>query len=172
MRGGRLRQITRDQSIVESFIEAGVMTREEAERHPQRNMVLQAMGVRADVVVAIERIELRRGDMFLLCSDGLSGKLSAEDMRDCILMTSSLDQACSRMVSTAIERGGEDNVTVLLAELEGEGLPATPWGERLTRTIEAVTRFDYATGSGYAAPPPPAPTIPLGSIPPPKRTEE
>jgi PPM family protein phosphatase len=172
MRGGRLRQITRDQSIVESFIEAGVMTRAEAQQHPQRNMVLQAMGSRPEVVVAIERVELRRNDMLLLCSDGLSGKLSTEEMRDCILMTSTIEQACRSMLAIAIERGGDDNITVLLAELEGASLPATPWGERLTRTIEAVTRFDYSTGSGYAAGPTPAPTVPLGSAPPPKRNED
>jgi PPM family protein phosphatase len=171
MRGGRLRQITRDQSIVESFIEAGVLTREEAQQHPQRNMVLQAMGVRPEVVVAIERVELRQHDLLLLCSDGLSGKLSTEEMRDCILMTSTIEQACRQMVALAIERGGDDNITTLIAELEGVGLPETPWGERLTRTIEAVTRFDYSTGSGYAAGPTPAPTVPLGSTPPPKPGE-
>jgi serine/threonine protein phosphatase PrpC len=172
MRGGRLRQVTRDQSIVESFIEAGVVTREEAQLHPQRNMVLQAMGVRPEVVVAIERVELRRNDLLLVCSDGLSGKLSTEEMRDCILMTPTIVVACRQMLDLSLERGGEDNITVLLAELEGEGLPETPWGERLTRTIEAVTRFDYSTGSGYAAGPTPAPTIPLGSTPPPKQGEE
>jgi serine/threonine protein phosphatase PrpC len=163
MRGGRMRQITRDQSMVETMVEAGALSREQAEKHPQRNMILQAMGANPNVVVALERVELRRGDVLVLCSDGLSGKVIAEEMRDAILMTPDLEQACRSLVALAKDRGGEDNITVVLGELDGEGLPAAPRGERLTRTLQLVTRFDFKAGSGYAAAPEPNPTIPLGS---------
>jgi serine/threonine protein phosphatase PrpC len=163
MRAGRIRQITRDQSMVEAMVEAGALTREEANRHPQRNMILQAMGARPEVVVPIERVELRRGDVLVLCSDGLSSKLSAEEMRDCILSTGTLAEACRRMVELANYRGGEDNITVLLGELDGDNLPATPLGERLTRTLKPIAEFDFKTGAGYAPQAPAQPTVPLGS---------
>jgi serine/threonine protein phosphatase PrpC len=169
MRGGRVRQITRDQSMVETMVEAGAMSREQAEKHPQRNVILQAMGATPNVAVALERVELRRGDVLVLCSDGLSGKMIVEEMRDAILMTPDLEQACRRMVQLAKDRGGEDNITVVLGELDGEGLLAAPRGERLTRTLQPMTRFDFKTGSGYAAAPDSNPTIPLGS---PKNEEE
>jgi serine/threonine protein phosphatase PrpC len=162
MRGGRMRQITRDQSMVETMVEAGAIPRAEAASHPQRNVILQAMGATETVVVALERVELRRGDVLVLCSDGLSGKLRDEEMRDAILMTPDLEQACRQMVDLAKERGGEDNITVVLGELDGEGLAAAPRGERLTRTLEPVASFDFKKGAGYAAVPP-NPTVPLGS---------
>lgn len=163
MRGGRMRQITRDQSMVETMVEAGAITREQAERHPNRNMILQAMGARPEVVVPIERVELRRGDVLVLCSDGLSSKLSAEEMRDCVLSTPTLEQACRRMVELANFRGGEDNITVVLGELDGEALSATPLGERLTRTLQPLAAFDFKSGGGYAPSEPAKPTVPLGS---------
>lgn len=163
LRAGRMRQITRDQSMVESLVEAGMLDRNQAEQHPQRNVILQAMGARPDVVVAIERVELRRGDFLLLCSDGLSGKISAEEMRDSVLTTPALPEACYRMIALAKERGGEDNITVIAAELDGEGLPETQINERMTRTLQSVSGFNFRAGSGYAPPPPAKPTVSLGS---------
>jgi PPM family protein phosphatase len=163
LRAGRMRQVTRDQSMVETLVEAGKLAREMAEQHPQKNVILQAMGVQSSVVVAIERVELRRGDFLLLCSDGLSGKISAEEMRDCILTTATLGDACSRMVSLAKARGGEDNITIIVAELDGEGLPEATLNERMTRTLQSVSGFNFKAGGGYAPPPAPKPTVTLGS---------
>lgn len=163
LRAGKMRQITRDQSMVESLVEVGMLDRAAAEQHPQRNVILQAMGARPEVVVAIDRIALRRGDFLLLCSDGLSGKISAEEMRDSILTTPALPDACVRMVQLAKERGGEDNITVLVAEFDGEGLPETTLNERMTRTLQSVSGFNFRAGSGYAPPPPAKPTLTLGS---------
>jgi hypothetical protein len=163
LRAGRMRQITRDQSMVESLVEAGMLDRQEAEQHPQRNVILQAMGARADVVVAIDRVALRRGDFLLLCSDGLSGKMAADEMRDCILTTATLADACARMVHIAKERGGDDNITVIVAEFDGEGLPETQLNERMTRTLQSVSGFNFKAGAGYAPMPPAKPTLTLGS---------
>jgi serine/threonine protein phosphatase PrpC len=168
MRGARMRQVTRDQSMVESMVEAGMLTREQAEVHPSRNMILQAMGAKPEVVVAQQRVELRRGDIVLLCSDGLSMKLTAEEMRDCVLRTPNVSEAARSMVELAKARGGEDNITVVLAELDGEALPEAPRGERLTRTLQPLAQLDYLAGEGYAAPPPPKPTVPLASEPSPE----
>lgn len=163
LRAGKMRQITRDQSMVESLVEVGMLDRNEAESHPQRNVILQAMGARSEVVVAIERLELRRGDFLLLCSDGLSGKIAAEEMRDSVLTTPTLADACDRMVRLAKERGGEDNITVIVAEFDGDGLPETIINERMTRTLQSVSGFNFKAGAGYAPPPPAKPTVTFGS---------
>ena len=73
IRGSRIRQMTRDQSFVQLLLESGVLSAEEAEKYPHKNVILQAMGQRAEVKVAIGKLELRRKDVLLLCSDGLSG---------------------------------------------------------------------------------------------------
>lgn len=158
-----MRQVTRDQSMVESLVEVGMIDRKEAEQHPQRNVILQAMGARPEVVVAIEHVELRRGDFFLLCSDGLSGKLNADEMRDCVLTTATLNEACQRMIQLAKARGGEDNITVIVAEFDGAGLPEVQLNERMTRTLESLSGFNFRAGSGYAPPPPTKPTHTFGS---------
>jgi serine/threonine protein phosphatase PrpC len=163
LRAGKMRQITRDQSMVESLVEVGMIDRAEADHHPQRNVILQAMGARPEVVVAIERVELRRGDFLLLCSDGLSGKMTADEMRDCILTTAALPEACHRMVHIAKARGGEDNITVVVAELDGDGLPETTLNERMTRTLQSLSGFNFKAGAGYAPPPPAKPTHSFGS---------
>jgi serine/threonine protein phosphatase PrpC len=163
LRSGKMRQITRDQSMVESLVEVGMIDRKEAEQHPQRNVILQAMGARPEVVVAIERLELRRGDFLLLCSDGLSGKMTADEMRDCILTTAALPEACHRMVHIAKARGGEDNITVIVAELDGEGLLESTLNERMTRTLQSLSGFNFRAGGGYAPPPPTKPTHTFGS---------
>jgi serine/threonine protein phosphatase PrpC len=163
LRAGKMRQLTRDQSMVESLVEVGMLDRAEADHHPQRNVILQAMGVRPEVVVAIERLELRRGDFLLLCSDGLSGKMTAEEMRDCILTTAALPEACHRMIHIAKARGGEDNITVVVAEFDGEGLPETTLNERTTRTFQSLSGYNFTAGAGYAPPPPAKPTHSFGS---------
>lgn len=152
IRAGHMRQVTRDQSMVESLVEVGMIDRSAAESHPQKNVILQAMGARPDVAVAIERVELRRGDFLLFCSDGLSGKVTQDEMRDAILTTATLAEACTRLVDLANARGGEDNITVVIAELEGEGLPETGLNERMTRTLKSLSEFDFKQGAGYATP--------------------
>lgn len=164
LRAGHMRQVTRDQSMVESLVEVGMIDRSAAESHPQRNVILQAMGARPEVAVAIERVELRRGDFLLFCSDGLSGKVTLDEMRDAILTTATLSDACSRLVDLANARGGEDNITVVIAELDGEGLPETALNERMTRTLKSLSAFDFKLGAGYA-PPSAQPTHSLGSDP-------
>ena len=164
LRAGHMRQVTRDQSMVESLVEAGMIDRSAAESHPQRNVILQAMGARPEVAVAIERVELRRGDFLLFCSDGLSGKVSQDEMRDAILTTPTLGDACQRLVDLANARGGEDNITVVIAELEGVGLPETALNERMTRTLKSLSEFDFKVGAGYAMPAA-HPTHGLGSDP-------
>jgi serine/threonine protein phosphatase PrpC len=147
VREGRIRQVTRDQSYVQMLVEQGLITRDQAESSPYRNVILQAMGQRPDVSVALGRLELRRGDRILLCSDGLSGKVLDEEMRDVLALSDTLESAASRLIDLANERGGEDNITVVIAEATGEGLSEAGSDERITRTLAAVREFDLRAGN-------------------------
>jgi len=168
IRGGRIRQVTRDQSYVQLLVEQGVVTREQAERSPYRNVILQAMGQRGDVVVALGRLEMRAKDVFLLCSDGLSGKVSAEEMRDVVAGSTDFPEAATRLVAIANDRGGHDNITVVLAEVTGEGLPTAEASDGITRTLESIQDVDLLERSqppAAAASPAQVPTEPLPAPP-------
>lgn len=139
LRGTRLIPLTRDQSAVQLMLDAGTLTREQAENFEFKNVIMQAIGTKPSVVVALNRFTLRRGDRLLLCSDGLSGKVTDEEMRAAIAAPSPLDAACAQLIDLANHRGGEDNVTVVLAEMQGEGLPAFSGEERVS--LETVQAF-------------------------------
>lgn len=129
IRAGRIRQLTKDQSLVHRLVEAGFLTEEQAERHIYRNVILQALGAHPHTVIVMDRVELRRGDRVLLCSDGLSSKIAASEMREIVLGASDVAEAAEALVRVAKERGGEDNITVLLAAFDGDALPERREGE-------------------------------------------
>ena len=132
MRGEQIRLATKDQSLVQQLVDVGQISEEEAETHMFRNVILQALGAQTELTPATARIQIRQGDMLLLCSDGLSGKLRNEDIRQIIADSNNdLAAACSALVAAANERGGEDNITVVLARFTGEDLPA-PMQDRIT----------------------------------------
>jgi serine/threonine protein phosphatase PrpC len=141
VRNGRIRQVTRDQSYVEVLVSAGVMSRDEAERSPYRNVILQAMGTKPHVSTALGRIELRRGDLFVLCTDGLSTKVTAEEILSAVTNTPSQLEACKRLVALANERGGEDNITILLATVDGQGLFAPTEDDSVSVQFESLEEF-------------------------------
>ncbi len=123
-RHGQVTQVTTDQSLVEQLIQSGHITREEAETHPYKNVILQALGATPSVSVTVDSIRVCRDDVLLLCSDGLSGKISGEDMQHILSATNGdLRLSCQYMVNLANERGGEDNITVMLLRFTGEGFP-------------------------------------------------
>jgi len=136
LRGQTILQITRDQSLVQQLVDAGTLTAEEAETSPYRNLILQAVGKSPEVNVALGRLTLRRGDRFLLCSDGLSGKVRADEMLSIVNAATDFAAACAQMVTRANERGGEDNITVVVAEVTGHELPERVEGERLSATFQ------------------------------------
>ncbi|MEO8431553.1 MAG: PP2C family serine/threonine-protein phosphatase [Acidobacteriota bacterium] len=116
LREGQIRQVTRDQSFVESLVVAGALTEEEAAHSPYRNVILQAIGRKKAVEVALDAVDLREGDVLLLCTDGLSEKLAPADItRE--LAREDIPAAIRRMIELANERGGEDNITALAARL-------------------------------------------------------
>ncbi|HEX9544904.1 MAG TPA: Stp1/IreP family PP2C-type Ser/Thr phosphatase [Pyrinomonadaceae bacterium] len=131
MRGEQIRLATKDQSLVQQLVDVGQISEEEAETHMFRNVILQALGAQTELTPATARIQIRQGDMLLLCSDGLSGKLRNEEIRQIVAESEDLAAACSALVAEANHRGGEDNITVVLARFTGEELQEAS-GDRIT----------------------------------------
>jgi serine/threonine protein phosphatase PrpC len=140
LRGGVLHQVTRDQSYVQVLVDSGVITPEEAETAPMKNVILQAMGQKSDVTVALGRLALRQRDCFIICSDGLSNKVSPDEMRHVILTATRLDAACAKLIELAKDHGGEDNITVIIGGVSGDLPPLVP-GEPITDTLQVLKEY-------------------------------
>ena len=113
-RGESIRQITRDHSLVEELVEYGAITKEQAKRHPQRNVITRALGSEANVEPDFYEINLAPGDMLILCSDGLSNIVSDEEMLDYAVEYPEPEILCRALMSKALNRGARDNVTVVV----------------------------------------------------------
>ena len=122
IRKNQIRLATKDQSLVQQLVDVGQISESEAETHMFRNVILQALGAQSEVTPVTGRIRLRRGDVVLLCSDGLSGKLRSEDIQNILVDQADLSVACSELIAEANNRGGEDNITVVLARFLGDDL--------------------------------------------------
>jgi serine/threonine protein phosphatase PrpC len=161
MRDGELRQLTRDHSLVEELRRQGRLTSEEAEEHPQRSVVTRALGVEPDVQLDVHTHQARSGDLFLLCSDGLTSMVRQDRMQEIVASSPSLQTAADRLVAEANEMGGRDNITVVLFRLGGdEG--AGPDVEETVVGAPAV-EADTDTHEVAAAAPAPAPESELRS---------
>jgi protein phosphatase len=123
LRQGQLVQLTRDQSLVNQLIEAGQLTEEEAETFEHNNIILQALGTADTVQVDLTYCELQRGDVLMLCSDGLSGMVRFDEIREVMRAAPEPIDACKVLIERANQAGGHDNVTVVVACFDGEGLP-------------------------------------------------
>ncbi|WP_434046570.1 MULTISPECIES: Stp1/IreP family PP2C-type Ser/Thr phosphatase [Sorangium] len=124
LRGDRLVQVTRDQSLVNQLIEAGQLTEEEAETFEHNNIILQALGTADSVQVDLTYVELKRGDTLMLCSDGLSGMVRNEEIREVLRTVDDPIEACKVLTDRANQAGGHDNITVVVAKFDGDGLAA------------------------------------------------
>ncbi|MBD0325936.1 MAG: serine/threonine-protein phosphatase [Pyrinomonadaceae bacterium] len=132
IRGDSIKLATKDQSLVQQLVDVGQISEAEAETHMFRNVILQALGAQSELTPVTGRLRIKRGDILLMCSDGLSGKLRAEDMRRIVLdAKNDLAAACNALVEEANNRGGEDNITVVLARFSGDDLKE-PTSERIT----------------------------------------
>jgi PPM family protein phosphatase len=116
-------QITKDQSLMQKLVEAGELTEEEAEHSERRNIILQALGPEASIKVDLTHQPLRRGDTLVLCSDGLSTQINRDRIAEIIAGEADLTQACKKLIDAANAAGGPDNITVIVARFEGDGLP-------------------------------------------------
>jgi len=143
MRGNQIRLATKDQSLVQQLVDVGQISEEEAETHMFRNVILQALGAQNELTPATARIQIRRGDVLLLCSDGLSGKLRNEEIRQIVSDSNTdLSAACQALVAEANKRGGEDNITVVLARFTGDEL-RDPEQDRIT--VELPPQEEHQT---------------------------
>jgi serine/threonine protein phosphatase PrpC len=124
LRDGTLVQVTRDQSLVNQLIEAGQLTEEEAETFEHNNIILQALGTSDTVQVDLTYVELRRGDTLLLCSDGLSGMVRFDEIREVLRTIPDPLEACKALTDRANQAGGHDNITVIVVKFDGPGLNA------------------------------------------------
>jgi len=130
LRGDKFVQISRDQSLVNQLIEAGQLTEEEAETFEHNNIILQALGTAETVQVDLTFVDLRKGDTLLVCSDGLSGMVRADEMREVLLANREPFDACKELVDRANRAGGHDNITVIVAVFDGD-LPTAAGGDVL-----------------------------------------
>ena len=122
VRDGVAKQITKDQSLMQKLIEAGELTEEEAAQSERRNIILQALGPEPAIKVDLTHQKVRRGDTLVLCSDGLSGQVTKEEIARVVTEEKDLVQVCRRLIDMANNAGGPDNITVIVARFDGVGL--------------------------------------------------
>ena len=114
MRGGELERITQDHSLVEEMIRARLITREQARTHPRRNVITRALGTQGDNEPDVLAVDVEPGDLWLLCSDGLTGMVSDEEIARTLRGGRSLDDMADSLIRQALDAGGRDNVTLVL----------------------------------------------------------
>ncbi|MGO2076709.1 MAG: PP2C family protein-serine/threonine phosphatase, partial [Pseudoalteromonas sp.] len=117
LRNGQLQQVSKDHSQINDLIDEGVISVEEAKDHPLSNVITRAVGVTQDVNVDVVQNEVKSGDIFLLCSDGLTGELSDNDIHRSLEPTSIIDSGMALMHSSLV-RGAKDNVTCILIKYD------------------------------------------------------
>ena len=153
-RDGELTRLTRDHSLVGELVARGKLTEEQAEAHPQRSVITRALGPERDVQVDVETFAARAGDVYLLCSDGLTSMIHEVGVRPVMERMTDLDRTGRELIAAANDAGGRDNITVILFRLEdvdgaGEGARA---GVAAAPEAEGETG-EYDTFSGEAVSP-------------------
>ena len=124
MRGGRLQQITRDHSLLQEQIDAGLITPEQAAFSANKNLVTRAVGVEDTVLLETHQHEVQPGDVYLMCSDGLSDMLDDASIGQLLLAHDSLTGACQALIDAANDAGGKDNISVVLVRASGGASPS------------------------------------------------
>lgn len=159
VRGGELEQLTDDHSLVGELVRRGQLTEQEAEDHPQRSIITRALGPEAEVEVDHFSVPVRDGDLFLICSDGLTDMLPDAELAALFAQPAeSIDELARRLVAAANEAGGKDNITVICFRVQEVTLGMGA-DEQVTES-HAVLRAD---------PDPPAEQVPAAAQPEPRR---
>lgn len=114
IRGGAIERITLDHSLVQAMIENGGLSEAEAQHHPKRNILTRAIGMESSVEVDVKTVILRKNDILLLCTDGLSGILGDMEILHLIESSTSENEASRQLVNTVVEKGGQDNITAVV----------------------------------------------------------
>lgn len=169
VRGGQIRQITEDHSLVASMVREGLLTALEAESHPRRNVLQRSMGVGQDVEIDTFTVGIEPGDLFILCSDGLHGLVKADEMQ--VVAKLPLNEAASEFVKRSLDRGAPDNVTVIVARVGekaevkvagAEGMSTVPLPKAAAipaLAVDPASRAPQASPAMTKATPIPAVTI-------------
>jgi protein phosphatase len=118
IRGGTITQLSRDHTLVARLVADGKLTPAQAETHPQRSVLTRALGAERDVDVQAQNVVLASGDRLVLCSDGLSGLLSDQEIMARAATGSDLEEICRDLINEANERGGPDNISVIIVDVE------------------------------------------------------
>jgi len=113
-RGGQLRQVTEDHSLLNDYLKAKKLTPAEIEAFPHKNVIVRALGMKDTVQVDVGKVEPQENDIFMLCSDGLSGMVPDGQIQEVLQTQLDLDRACSQLIDLANAAGGNDNVTCIL----------------------------------------------------------
>ncbi len=149
MRRDQIKQLTKDQSLAQMLVDSGAIKPEQMNSVPQ-NVIMQAMGTQPAVKVAMTAVELFRNDCLVICSDGLSNKVPPNELREMIQEVEDLTEACRLLIDKANERGGEDNITVIIARFDGEALYSASESSSITGSFRALNQgysSDYFAGN-------------------------
>jgi serine/threonine protein phosphatase PrpC len=145
IRDGRMEQVTEDHSLVNELMKSGKLSREEAETHPQRSVITRALGTDPDVDADTFTIEAQSGDVFLLCSDGLTDMVGEREILELVeLNRQDIDAALKSLVKAANRNGGEDNITVVAFDI-AEGQALTHDGETRENVVPPPPRDEEDT---------------------------
>jgi protein phosphatase len=120
----KIHQITRDHSLVEEMVRLGEMDKEVAKDHPDKNIITRAIGALPEVLVDFFEVEIEEGDTVLMCSDGLTNMVEDEEIRNIVMGQRDTVEKAEKLVATANQNGGKDNITVIVIE---------PFGNEVTR---------------------------------------
>ena len=145
VRHGQAHQLTKDQSLMQRLVEAGELTEEEAAQSERRNIILQALGPDPRVKVDLTHQDVRKGDVLVLCSDGLSGQVKNDEIARIVSAAPDVRTACERLIGLANERGGPDNITVVLARFDGDGLRPAGAGEPVGHQVFPLIDTEAST---------------------------
>src|SRR5215471_9847989 len=135
----QIKQLTKDQSLAQMLVDSGAIKPDQMDSVPQ-NVIMQAMGTQPNVKVAMSAVQLFRNDCLVICSDGLSNKIPPADLRELIQNTEDLTEACRSLIDKANERGGEDNITVIIARFDGEALYSASESNSITGSFRALNK--------------------------------
>jgi protein phosphatase len=120
VRDGRIQQLTRDHSLINDYLVAMPELTEAQRSELPKNVITRALGMQDQVVVDLQHDDPHAGDVYILCSDGLSGMMSDEEIQDIVTSSSDIRTACKKLIERANQQGGEDNITAVLIKIEGK----------------------------------------------------
>lgn len=120
-RNRNLKQLSYDHSLVNELVKEGAITKEEADSHPQKNVIIKALGINHEAQMDKSSLEVQNGDIFLLCSDGLSKQVSELKIQSILEKNELLKEKCQQLITQARINGGDDNITALLVAVDESG---------------------------------------------------